>query len=183
MDRSEQKADEQTVKEPAPGRRTLSEPAQTEQTQTESAPGGPVRKTPVFREEIRVLPSDADEFHHANNTRYVHWMQQAAVDHSAALGWDADRYLALGSIWVARRHIIDYIRPVFPGETMLAETWVEEMKHVTCIRKYRFTRISDNQKIAEAETRWAFVSAATGRPARVPEELKSQFLEIQAGQE
>lgn len=136
------------------------------------------KKFPIYREKILVLPSDADEFQHANNTRYVHWMQQVATAHSAALGWDAERYLKIGAIWVARRHIIDYIRPVYPGETMLAETWVPEMKNVSSIRKYRFTRLSDSALIAEAETRWGFVLRATGRPTRVPDELKTLFTEV-----
>lgn len=121
------------------------------------------------------MPSDADEFQHANNTRYVHWMQQVAVAHSAALGWDAERYLSVGAMWVARRHIIDYIHPIYPGETMLAETWIPEMKNVSSTRKYRFTRLTDGLLIAEAETRWGFVSSRTGRPMRVPEELKTLF--------
>lgn len=135
-----------------------------------------LKKIPIYRENIEVLASDADEFQHANNTRYVHWMQQVAVAHSAALGWDADRYLAIGAMWVARRHIIDYIRPVYPGETMLAETWIPEMKNVSSVRKYRFTRVSDSALIAEAETRWGFVSSTTGRPMRVPDELKALFI-------
>ena len=78
--------------------------------------------TPVFQMTIRVLPSDADEFEHANNTRYVHWMQTVATAHSAALGWTGERYLKLGAMWVVRRHIVDYIHPIYPGEELWAET-------------------------------------------------------------
>lgn len=140
-------------------------------------------KIPVYREEILVVPSDADEFAHANNTRYVHWMQQVATAHSAAFGWTAERYLALGAIWVARRHIIDYIHPIYPGETLLAETWVPEMKNVSSTRKYRFTRKSDGVLISNAETRWGFVDFKTGRPTRVPAELFELFTVLQNPEE
>lgn len=130
---------------------------------------------PIFRQQIRVLPSDSDGFDHANNTRYVHWMQQVAVGHSTALGWSEEKYHRLGAIWVVRRHIIDYIHPVFPGETILAETWVSEMKNVSSVRKYRFVREPDGRLLAEAETRWGFIDFSTGRPKRVPEEIQRLF--------
>lgn len=129
----------------------------------------------IYSEMITVTDEDADEFGHANNTRYVHWMQQIATNHSADLGWTSERYLRYGAIWVARRHTIDYIHPVFPGETMKAETWVCEMKNVSSIRRYRFTRVSDDELIATAETLWAFVSSQTGHPIRIPEEIKNLF--------
>ena len=131
--------------------------------------------TPVFQTVITVLPTDADEFEHANNTRYIHWMQQVAIEHSTALGWDAQRYQENRTMWAVRRHIVDYIHPVYPGEKMLAETWVTEMKNVSCIRKYRFTREKDGLLIAKAETCWAYISLDTGKPVRVPEDIKKLF--------
>ena len=139
---------------------------------------GKPRVIPVFTTEIVVLPSDTDEFHHANNTRYVHWMQELATAHSAALGWDAPRYLSLGVMWVARRHIIEYISPAFVNDRLLVETWVYDLKKITSTRKYRFTRMRDGQRIAEAETRWAMVSAETGRPARIPDGIGKIFIPL-----
>ena len=136
-------------------------------------------QSPIYRTTILVVPSDADEFQHANNTRYVHWMQKIAVEHSATLGWDSERYMKIGAMWVVRRHIVDYIHPVYPGEEMLAETWISEMKHVSSIRKYRFTRKNDGLLLANAETRWGFVNLETGRPTRAPEELHELFLALQ----
>lgn len=129
----------------------------------------------VFRLRIPVLESDADVFGHANNTRYIHWMQSIAIAHSEFFGWDGQRYRDFGSGWVVRRHVVDYIHPILPGETLLGETWIAEMKNVFCVRKYRFTRESDGLPIANAETRWAFVNFATGKPARVPEEIRNRF--------
>ena len=130
----------------------------------------------VFHLDIPVLDSDADVFEHANNTRYIHWMQSIAIAHSEFYGWDDKRYIEYGGGWFVRRHVVDYIHPVFPGEVLHGETWVEEMKNVSCLRKYRFTRKSDGLLISNAETRWAFVNFATGRPMRVPEKISSIFV-------
>lgn len=138
---------------------------------------GFVDEKKVFHLEIPVLETDADVFEHANNTRYIGWMQEIAIAHSVFYGWDDQRYLDYGGGWFVRRHIVDYIHPVYPGETLLGETWVESMKHVSCVRKYRFTRKSDGRLISNAETCWAFVSFKTGKPFRVPEEIRSLFVD------
>ena len=130
----------------------------------------------VFHLDIPVLDSDADVFEHANNTRYIHWMQSIAIAHSEFYGWDDKRYIEYGGGWFVRRHVVDYVHPVFPGEVLHGETWVEEMKNVSCLRKYRFTRKSDGLLISNAETRWAFVNFATGRPMRIPEKISSIFV-------
>lgn len=130
---------------------------------------------PVYQTIIEVLPQDIDELNHANNVCYVHWMQEVAVHHSTALGWPTSRYTEEGTAWVARRHTIDYLNQAHLGDKILAETWIAELKNVSSIRRYRFTRVSDHVILATAETRWGFVSLTTGRPARVPNEMHSVF--------
>lgn len=129
----------------------------------------------LYKEEIEVLPQDIDALNHANNVCYVHWMQEVAVNHSAALGWPTERYTQFGAGWVVRRHTIDYLNQAHLGDRILAETWIAEMKNVSSVRRYRFTRISDQKLVATAETRWGFVSLRTGRPTRVPPEMHTLF--------
>ena len=50
-------------------------------------------------EEIPAEDDEIDEHGHANNVRYVAWMQSAAVAHSSAQGWTPQRYRELGSGW------------------------------------------------------------------------------------
>ena len=133
---------------------------------------------PVYKTTIQVTTSDADELGHVNNTRYIHWMQNVATDHSAALGWTSERYSRLGQGWVVRRHVIDYIRQAYPGDILVAETWVAEMKNVFSVRKYLFTRVGDGQVVAKAETRWGFIDFATGRPVKIPSEISGLFSEL-----
>jgi len=46
----------------------------------------------IFEHEIVVLDDVIDELNHANNAAYVGWMQEAAMAHSTANGWPAERY-------------------------------------------------------------------------------------------
>ena len=52
---------------------------------------------------------------------------------------------------------------------------VATMKKVTSIRRYHILRQNDGQLLATAETKWAFVNFATGRPARIPRRISQAF--------
>ncbi len=122
-----------------------------------------------------VTADEIDVQNHANNVVYVQWMQDAAVAHSAALGWPVNRYFDKGQGWVARSHSIVYHQPAFEGDQIVVRTWVATMKRVTSVRRYRVLRLPEEALLAEAETMWAFVDFATGQPARVPQEIVDAF--------
>jgi acyl-CoA thioester hydrolase len=118
---------------------------------------------------------EIDEQGRANNVCYVSWMQDAAVAHSAVLGWTPERYLQLGVGWVARSHWIEYLLPAMAGDEIIVETHVCDMKKVTSKRVYRILRRSDRAVLAKAETNWAFIDYATGKPTRVLPEIAAAF--------
>jgi acyl-CoA thioester hydrolase len=122
-----------------------------------------------------VADDEIDDQGHANNVVYVAWMQAAALAHSAALGWTAERYQRLGGGWVARSHTVEYLRPAFAGQEIVVQTQVADMKNVTSTRVYRVVRPADGELLAKAETHWAFISYATGKPTRIPAEIAKAY--------
>ena len=71
------------------------------------------------------VPADAIDVNgHVNNLAYVAWMQEIAIEHSAAAGWPLERYQAIGAAWVVRSHFVEYLRPLFLGEPLAVHTWV-----------------------------------------------------------
>lgn len=131
--------------------------------------------TTYFEHPHTVGVEEIDDQGHANNVAFVAWMQAAALAHSAAVGWTAERYRQIGMSWVARRHAIEYLRPALAGDQLVVETHVPEMKKVYCTRHYRIVRIDDGELLARAETDWAFINSATGRPTRIPAEMIRAF--------
>lgn len=129
----------------------------------------------IYQHEHTVGPDEIDALGHANNVVYVEWMQSAAMAHSAALGWPADRYVQFGAGWVVRAHSIEYLQPAFAGDRLLVHTWVATMRKATSLRRYRIFRTSDGALLATAETRWAFIDYATRQPARIPREIADCF--------
>ena len=122
------------------------------------------------------VPADAiDRQGHVSNVAYVAWMQEVAIEHSAAVGWPMDRYLGIGAGWVVRSHFVEYLRPAFAGERMAVHTWLPELTHRAAPRRYLFVRDDDTQLLARAETRWVFIDLATGRRRVLPAELIAAF--------
>jgi acyl-CoA thioester hydrolase len=116
---------------------------------------------------------DIDQLGHVNNVVYLRWVQDVAMAHSAAVGWDHAAYQALGLVWVVRAHEIIYRTPCFAGERVRVETWVDSFAAASSVRKTRIARGAD--VLADASTLWAMMEVATGRPRRVPTELRKAF--------
>ena len=129
---------------------------------------------PAYRHEIAVSPEVVDRNRHVNNVAYVQWMQDAALQHSAATGCTRMTE-ALGATWVARMHRIEYLSPAFAGDRLTVLTWIADFRKVRSLRKYKFTRAADQKVLAQGETDWVFVDAATGRPRAIPKDLAALF--------
>lgn len=129
----------------------------------------------IYHHRVRVDPEDIDAMGHINNVSYVAWMQEAAIAHSTANGWDLARYQSFGAGWVARQHRIEYLRPGFQEDDLMVQTWVFGLKRVSSTRHYHVVRASDKAVIAKAETQWAFVDLLTQTPRKIPPEISQSF--------
>jgi acyl-CoA thioester hydrolase len=128
-----------------------------------------------FHLAITAAAADIDDLGHVNNLVYLRWVQEVAVAHSGARGWDAGAYQRIGASWVVRRHEIDYVVPVLVGEALTITTWVESVKGASSVRRTRMTRARDGAVVCRASTTWAFVDLARGRLARIPDALRAAF--------
>lgn len=129
----------------------------------------------IFSKQFAVPAQAIDVQGHVSNLAYVEWMQDVAIEHSAAVGWPMRRYLDLGAGWVVRSHFIEYLRPAFADEVLSAHTWLPRFDQRSTPRRYLFVRGSDRTVVARAETAWVFVDLTTGRRQRIPPELLEAF--------
>ncbi len=118
---------------------------------------------------------DIDAQGRANNVEILRWMNLAAVAHSLAVGLDAARYVALGGMFVVRRHEVDYRAPAFHGDKLELRTWPTLMRAATAHRAHEIVRLADGQMIASGMNVWGFVQPESGRPVRMPQELLDAF--------
>jgi len=122
---------------------------------------------------VTARPEHIDVLGHVNNAVWVQWMEQVAVAHWEAV---ADPRHKDAYFWVVVRHEIDYLKPAFEGDQIVARTWVGEApKGARFDRHVEFTA-KDGRVCVRARTDWAIIDKAAGRPIRVPPEVVAPFL-------
>jgi acyl-CoA thioester hydrolase len=99
--------------------------------------------------------------YHAN---YLRYMQEAAFDASAAVGYDKARYDALGTLWLAHETEIEYFLPIHYGDAVEIKTWVGDFRRVRSRRFYEFRRAGADELLARASTDWVYLDANSLRP-------------------
>jgi acyl-CoA thioester hydrolase len=127
---------------------------------------------PAFELSVPVQPSDIDQQNHVNNTVYVRWVQEVATAHWNAHAPESARD-AIG--WVVLRHEIDYKTPVCLGDDIVLRTWVGKATRITFERFTEIRRKPDGALLSQARTVWVPISPATGKPIRVPPEVRERF--------
>lgn len=122
---------------------------------------------------VTVMDEDVDVLGHTNNVAYLRWVQDVAVAHSSAVGFDFDAYRSIGAVFVVRRHEIEYLRPTFRSDALVVRTWVPSATAATCLRRTEITR--GDELVCTAQTVWGFVDLAAGRLRRIPKEIIASF--------
>ena len=125
----------------------------------------------VFRHKRVVRDEDTDFLGHVNNVVWVRFIVRLAERHAESLGLDWETVNGLGGMWIVRRHEVDYHRSAVPGQELIEETWVAEMRGARSIRRSCFTLAEDGSELVSAVTHWAFCDPETQRPKRIPKSL------------
>ncbi|MDG1754663.1 MAG: thioesterase family protein [Rhodothermales bacterium] len=121
------------------------------------------------------VPAQVIDLHgHVNNVAYVQWMQDAAVRHTKAVSGDIAADSA-GVIWVARSHEIEYLRPLFEGDTLRIETWIGDVQRATSERRYTF--FCGDREVARGRTKWVCLDKVSGRPRAIPDDVIAAYQE------
>ncbi|MGE0707188.1 MAG: acyl-CoA thioesterase [Planctomycetota bacterium] len=130
----------------------------------------------AFRFEIEVVEADIDAQGHVSNVRVLDWMNQAAIAHSEALGFDVPRYREVGGIFVVRRHEIDYLAPAYLGQRLVLHTWpCGRVRRSLAERRHHLVRAEDGQVVAQGLNQWVYVDIESGRPRTMPPEVLATF--------
>ena len=126
----------------------------------------------AFEMTVPVLTGDIDEQNHVNNAVCLRWVQDVAVAHWRAIA-SSDAQETIG--WVVLRHEIDYKAPAAPSDEIVLRTWVGKATRLTFERFTEIRRKRDRQLLSTARTLWCPINTQTGRPVRVPAEVRAQF--------
>ncbi len=125
-----------------------------------------------FEISVSVMPGDIDEQNHVNNIVYLRWVQEVATAHWQAVA-SGEAQESIG--WVVLRHEIDYKAAACLGDEVVLRTWLGKATRLTFERFTEIRRSADGQLLSKARTLWCPITAQTGRPVRVPPEVREQF--------
>ena len=125
-----------------------------------------------FELSISISPQDIDQLGHVNNVVYLRWVQDVAEAHWKTL---ASAELQDELAWVVLRHEINYHKPAFLYDTILARTWVGETEG---FRSVRFVEIYNGKDVllVSASTTWCLIDPSSGRPKKITTEIRDQLL-------
>jgi acyl-CoA thioester hydrolase len=121
---------------------------------------------------IKVVDTDIDGLGHVNNVVYLRWVQDAATAHwfHASSPQQRSDYA-----WVAIRHELDYFRPAFVGDQLVARTYVGAVSGVRFERFVEIYRPADSQTLAKSRSVWVVVDPISKRPKRIDPAINRQF--------
>lgn len=101
----------------------------------------------------------------------LRYLEELATRASAGLGFDNAWYREHGGAWVVREMALGLnARAAIADELRLA-TWVSAFRRVQATREYLIVRADNEQIVAWARARWAYIDRATGQLTRIPEAL------------
>ncbi len=123
--------------------------------------------SPEHTMRVRVRHHEMDSLGHVNNAVYLHYVEEAAIDHARQLGFDEERRRELGGAWVVRRIEIDFKTPAVAGDELDVTTRIVALERVQARRRTTIVRVRDGAVIAEALAFWVWIGL-DGRPRRLP---------------
>lgn len=118
--------------------------------------------------EIIVTDRDIDLVGHVNNIVYLKWVQDVAESHWLAVSTPQEQQ---SFFWVVARHEIDYKRPTFKEDVVIAITWVGSKIGNMFERHTDLLRKSDRKLLAQIRSLWCPVDLVTKRPIELDVDL------------
>jgi acyl-CoA thioester hydrolase len=126
----------------------------------------------VYEKLITVVNDDLDDLNHVNNVRYVQWVNDIAEQH-----WNtkAIEQITATYFWVLINHHIQYKGQAVLGDELLLKTFVTKTEGVTSTRMVEIYNKNSGKLLTTSKTNWCFMSKASNRPARIPQEIFELF--------
>ncbi|WP_299128008.1 thioesterase family protein [uncultured Winogradskyella sp.] len=121
---------------------------------------------------ITVSKDDLDQLNHVNNVRYVQWVQDIAEAH-----WlkNATKDILANYYWVLVSHHIEYKGEALLHDNLHVKTYVSKSEGISSIRHVEITNTRTKKLICTSKTKWCFMSVASKKPVRIPNEITTLF--------
>ena len=118
----------------------------------------------------RIELHDLDALQHVNNSNYVSYLEQAALDVASAAGWSFTDQIAIGGCFRPVSHDLEYLDAALYGERLDITTWPTKVTADGLERHTHLHRGDAGHPLLHARSRYQWVQA--GVPATMPAALR-----------
>jgi YbgC/YbaW family acyl-CoA thioester hydrolase len=140
---------------------------------------------------------DCDPNGYVNNSVLMGFLEQSGMDYLSAGGWPMSRTkLQLESVFVARRHQVDFHQPATENDMLMVSTWGVTMEGSKAAIQFEVRRVSGDpfdppptrlvagpervtpphsDLIASGYSIYTFTDLVRRRPTRIPDEIVDAF--------
>lgn len=108
----------------------------------------------------RIEIHDLDALRHVNNATYLHYVEQAAQDADAAVGWPLAAQLAAGGRFRAVTHDLEYLDAAVYGHDLAIVTWPRAVAADAVERHTLLVHGGTERPLLHAVSRYAWVNLA-----------------------
>lgn len=123
--------------------------------------------------EITVYPYQCDPHGRLHQASFIELLERVRWEALAA-GPGTELFKRQNAWPVARRAVVDFLTPVFPGDRLRVDTVVTHRGTTSVTLRHVVTRVTDRRVAAEAEIVFVLIDGA-GRPAPMSEEIARFF--------
>ncbi|WP_290902720.1 thioesterase family protein [Ferroglobus sp.] len=118
--------------------------------------------------EVEVWFGDVDSFGHVNNVAIARYLETARMKYFVErLG-----FKKLEPIFVLRRIEIDYLSPLYLGETAVVEIWVERVGNTSFDFGYRIYEKNSGREIVKAKSVQVWYDVRENKKLPIPEDIR-----------
>lgn len=126
--------------------------------------------------EYKVYYEDTDAGQIMYHGRYINWCERARMDFTHSLGLDFDHMVGEGVLIVVRHLEADYLKPAKLEQILRVESGIKELKNSSFIMNQSI--FCQDSMLFSMTVTLVCVDKA-GRPIRIPENIRSKFLNYQ----
>ena len=121
-----------------------------------------------YEQIFRVRAYECDAYGHVNNTHYLRYLQETALEAAAQFGYDASQAAAMNCHWQLRDVDIAYLRPLKYGESVTVKTWAEACDGSQLRHRYEFWIANNGSEAARARADSILIDNTTHQPSAIP---------------
>lgn len=133
-------------------------------------PNPPTPPNKVFQTREKVEWRDLDMQQHVNNCTYMSYMQTAAVEFGASIGWPGQEVLKRYVLAMSSSHV-QYQRQAAIGDEIVISSYISDVGITSFSRHDTVSLIGSGATLAHGHSHWVWLDSESLMPRRIPAEF------------